>query len=135
MITGITHTTRYVPDYDQALEFYRDMLDFEIKTDNYMQAPKMRWLTMSLSQQPSVELVLMKPSDWFQGEALETANSQIGKQAQLILSTDDIEALYAKLQAANVTLETEINTVPWGRDMRLHDPFGNSIDVVQYNAA
>jgi catechol 2,3-dioxygenase-like lactoylglutathione lyase family enzyme len=131
MITGITHTTRYVPNYEQALAFYRDMLDFEVKTDNYMQAPKMRWLGMSLPQQPSVELVLMQPSDWFQGEALEAANSQIGKQAQLILSTDDIEALYAKLKTANVTLKGEINTMPWGRDLTLNDPFGNSIYVVQ----
>ena len=32
MITGITHAVRYVPDYDQALDFYRDLLGMQVVT-------------------------------------------------------------------------------------------------------
>jgi catechol 2,3-dioxygenase-like lactoylglutathione lyase family enzyme len=112
MITAITHVVRYIPNEDQALAFYRDMLDFQVKMDNLMGAPEQRWLTMNLPAQPNMELVLINPNGWFKGQELENVLAQIGKQPQLILATDDIEALYAKLKTAKVSLETEINTVP-----------------------
>jgi uncharacterized glyoxalase superfamily protein PhnB len=130
MITAITHVVRYIPNEDQALAFYRDMLDFQVKMDNPMGAPEQRWLTMTLPAQPQMELVLMNPNGWFKNQALEDALAQLGKQPQLILSTDDIEALHAKFSAAG-HYASEINTTPWGKDVQLRDPFGNSIYVVQ----
>ena len=73
MITGITHAVRYVPDYDQALEFYRDLLGMQIVTDTSMAPDKMRWLTVGATGQAGVELVLQVPSDWMSGEALARA--------------------------------------------------------------
>lgn len=134
MITGITHVVRYIPNEDQALEFYRDMLDFQVKMDNPMGAPEQRWLTMNVPAQPNMELVLMNPNGWFKGQELENALAQIGKQPQLILVTDDIDALQAKFKAAG-HFASEVNTMPWGKDVQLRDPFGNSIYVVQNPSA
>lgn len=130
MITGITHVVRYIPNEEQAIAFYRDMLDFEVKMDNPMGTPEQRWLTMNLAAQPQMELVLMNPNGWFKGQALEDALAQIGKQPQLILVTDDIDALQAKFKTAG-HFASEVNTTPWGKDVQLRDPFGNSIYVVQ----
>ena len=72
----------------------------------------------------------MNPNPWFKGQALEDALAQVGKQPQLILATDDIEALQAKFKAAG-HFASEVNTTPWGKDLQLRDPLGNSIYVVQ----
>ncbi len=87
------------------------MLDFEVKMDNPMGTPEQRWLTMSLAAQPQMELVLMNPNGWFKDQALKDALSQIGKQPQLILVTDDIDALHAKFKAAGHGA-SDVNTTP-----------------------
>jgi predicted enzyme related to lactoylglutathione lyase len=132
MITGITHTVRYVPDYDQALAFYRDLLGMKIVTDNSMAPGKMRWLGVGASQQTGVELVLQVPADWMSGEALERAEAQFGKQSMICLSTNDIDGVLEKLKAAGATMrQPEIGEMPWGRDLNFSDPFGNEIYLVQ----
>jgi predicted enzyme related to lactoylglutathione lyase len=132
MITGITHTVRYVPDYDQALAFYRDLLGMKIVTDNSMAPGKMRWLGVGASQQTGVELVLQVPSDWMSGEALERAEAQFGKQSMICLSTNDIDAVLEKLKAAGASMrQPEIGEMPWGRDLNFSDPFGNEIYLVE----
>jgi predicted enzyme related to lactoylglutathione lyase len=132
MITGITHTVRYVPDYDQALAFYRDLLGMKIVTDNSMAPGKMRWLGVGASQQTGVELVLQVPADWMSGEALERAEAQFGKQSMICLSTNDIDAVLEKLKAAGATMrQPEIGEMPWGRDLNFSDPFGNEIYLVE----
>jgi predicted enzyme related to lactoylglutathione lyase len=132
MITSITHTVRYVPDYDQALTFYRDLLGMNIVTDNSMAPGKMRWLGVGASGQTGVELVLQVPSDWMSGEALERAEAQFGKQSMICLATNDIDALLEKLKTAGATIHREgIGEMPWGRDLNFSDPFGNEIYVVQ----
>jgi predicted enzyme related to lactoylglutathione lyase len=132
MITSITNIVRYVPNYDQALAFYRDLLGMHIVTDNSMAPDKMRWLGLGASGQTGVELVLQVPSDWMNGEALERAEAQIGKQSMICLATNDIDGLLKKLKTVGATIHREgIGQMPWGRDLSFSDPFGNEIYVVQ----
>jgi predicted enzyme related to lactoylglutathione lyase len=132
MITSITHTVRYVPDYDQALAFYCDLLGMQIVTDNSMAPGKMRWLGVGASQQSGIELVLQVPSDWMSGEALERAEAQFGKQSMICLATNDIDAVLEKLNAVGATIrQPGIGEMPWGRDLSFSDPFGNEIYLVQ----
>ena len=132
MITGITHTVRYVPDYEKALEFYRDLLGMQVVTDTSMAPDKMRWLGVGGSAQTGVELVLQVPSDWMSGEALARAEAQFGKQSMICLSTNDIEGVLAKLNAVGATIrQPGIGQMPWGRDLSFSDPFGNEIYLVE----
>jgi predicted enzyme related to lactoylglutathione lyase len=132
MITSITHTVRYVRDYDQALAFYRDLLGMRVVTDNHMAPDRMRWLGLSASQQSGVELVLQVPSDWMSDEALERAEAQLGNQSLICLATNDIEAVLKKLKASGATMrQPEIGDMPWGRDLNFSDPFGNEIYLVE----
>lgn len=132
MITAITHAVRYVPDYQAALEFYRDLLGMQIVTDTSMAPDKMRWLGIGASQQSGVELVLQVPSDWMSGEALERAEAQFGKQSMICLSTNDIEGVLEKLNTVGATIrQPGIGAMPWGRDLSFSDPFGNEIYLVE----
>ena len=55
MLTAITITQIYVPDQDQALDFYVGKLGFEVQSD--VDFGPMRWLTVNLPGQPA-------PSCW-----------------------------------------------------------------------
>ena len=132
MITGITHAVRYVPDYESALEFYRDLLGMQIVTDTSMAPDKMRWLGVGGSAQTGVELVLQVPSDWMSGEALTRAEAQFGQQSMICLATNDIEGVLEKLKAVGATIrQPGIGQMPWGRDLSFSDPFGNEIYLVE----
>ena len=59
MLTAITITQIYVPDQDQALDFYVGKLGFEVQSD--MDFGPMRWLTVNLPGQPDRAVLLEEP--------------------------------------------------------------------------
>ena len=59
MISGLSHTTIWVLDQDEALDFYTKKLGFEVNTDATMDG--FRWLTVSPPGQPEHELILLVP--------------------------------------------------------------------------
>jgi hypothetical protein len=67
------HSTIYVIDQQEALEFYRDTLGFEVNTDMPMGDSGPRWLTVSPKGQPDLELVLaeLTPGPMFDAETAE----------------------------------------------------------------
>src|SRR6185436_4080007 len=60
MITRMSHVLIWVKNQQQALEFYRDKLGFEVDTDA-MVGEDFRWLTMRIKSQPGFEIILMEP--------------------------------------------------------------------------
>lgn len=131
MIRGISHVTRHVPNAEEALAFYRDLLGFEVRADMSF-SPEQRWLTVVPAGQQGPELVLFEPEGWLKGDERQHALAGLARQPELILSTDDIDGLFAKLRDAGVPLDTpEIRDLPWGRDLVLRDPSGSAVNVVQ----
>ena len=59
MLKRITHAFIYVLDQDEALDFYVGKLGMVVHTDADLGV--MRWLTVSLPDEPDHELVLMVP--------------------------------------------------------------------------
>jgi len=57
MIQRMSHTSIYVLDQDDALEFYTKKLGFEVRTDATM--GDFRWLTVGPKEQTDLEIVLM----------------------------------------------------------------------------
>ena len=54
MIQRMSHTAIFVPDQDQAKDFYVGKLGFEVKTDATM-PNGFRWLTVSPKGQPELQ--------------------------------------------------------------------------------
>ena len=133
MITSVTHITRFVHNEDEALAFYRDVLGFEVHTDTMMDEKK-RWLTLCTANQKNFEVVLYNPHNWLEGQAQEIALAQIGHQALLVLGSDDLDGLVAKLEQHKLNIVRPIGEMPWGRDLTFKDPFGDEVYVVQPHA-
>ncbi len=132
MIQKLTHVTVYVRNEDEALAFFTGKLGFQKKDDSVLGPGGPRWLTVTPPGQPELEFTLFNPTTWWKGEEAQRAVAQIGHQAMLILSTDDIDADCRALQAAGVSMTTDgVRELPWGRDLVFRDLYGNPYNLVQ----
>ena len=131
MLNAITITQIYVPDQDQALDFYVGKLGFEVTND--MQFGPMRWLTVALPGQPDRAVLLEKPGPPSMSEetaaevrALVTKGSAGGT---LFFRCDDAYKTHAELKQKGVELPEEPEDRGYGIDFGLRDPFGNNIRI------
>ena len=133
MLNALTITQIYVPDQDQALDFYVGKLGFQVTND--MDFGPMRWLTVALPDQPDRALLLEKPGPPSMSE--ETAaqvRNLIAKGAaggHLFFRTDDAHKTHAELKAKGVEITEEPVDQPYGIDFGLRDPFGNHLRIAQ----
>src|SRR5215212_3130244 len=98
MITKLSHTTIWVLDQDEALEFYRDKLGFQVHTDERMD--DFRWLTVTPPGQPDHELILLVPGPpMMYEEAAEQVRALVAKGVlgAAAFETDDCNGTYAEL--------------------------------------
>jgi catechol 2,3-dioxygenase-like lactoylglutathione lyase family enzyme len=133
MLNALTITQIYVPDQDQALDFYVGKLGFEVTND--MQFGPMRWLTVALPGQHDRAVLLEKPGPPSMSE--ETAaqvRDLISKGAaggHLFFRCDDAYKTHAELKEKGVELPEEPVDRGYGIDFGLRDPFGNNIRIGQ----
>jgi len=132
MINKLSHATIWVKDQDAALEFYRDKLGFEIKTDASM--GEFRWLTVGPKGQ-DLELVLMPaaPNPMMDEETLELLRKLIDKGAMGagVFNTDDCKKTYEELSAKGVEFTQTPREQPYGIEAVFKDNSGNWFSLTQ----
>lgn len=130
----ISHTFITVDDHDKALAFYRDLLGFTVTKDVSM--GDFRWVSVAAPGTPDVEVVLetvggspeTTPAD---REALAGLLAK-GLLRAVLLSVDDVDATFARLEAAGAEVIQEPFDQPYGvRDCAFRDPAGNMIRINQ----
>jgi catechol 2,3-dioxygenase-like lactoylglutathione lyase family enzyme len=135
MLNALTITQIYVPDQDQALDFYVGKLGFEVTND--VDFGPMRWLTIALPGQPERAVLLEKPGPPSMSE--ETAaqvRELIAKGAaggHLFFQTDDAYKAHAELKERGVEITEDPVDRGYAIDFGLRDPFGNHLRVAQMN--
>jgi catechol 2,3-dioxygenase-like lactoylglutathione lyase family enzyme len=102
-----SHSTIFVTDQQEALEFYRDKLGFEVRTDMPMtDEGDIRWLTLSPRGQPDLEIILapLTPGPMFDAEQAEQIKGlvQNGALGIGVFQTDDINGDYERLNKQGV---------------------------------
>jgi catechol 2,3-dioxygenase-like lactoylglutathione lyase family enzyme len=133
LITGLSHTTIWVLDQDEALEFYTEKLGFELNTDATMD--DFRWLTVNPPGQPEHELVLLVPGPpMMDEEAAEQVKALVAKGAlgAGAFETDDCRATYADLSARGVSFLSEPAERFYGIEATFRDNSGNWFSMTQH---
>ena len=133
MLKSIQISSLYVPDQDQALDFYVGKLGFEVHTD--MDLGFMRWLTINVPGDPSREILLEKiggpyMDDQTAGQVREVL-SKGASGGHLFLTVDDCDRTYEDLVSKGVEVTQEPTEQPYGKDFGIRDPFGNSVRFSQ----
>jgi uncharacterized glyoxalase superfamily protein PhnB len=119
-------------DPEAALDFYRDVLGFELRNDVGYEG--MRWLTMGPPNQPGTSVVLYPPGadPGVTDDEKRTIAEMMAKGtfAMLNLATDDLAGTFERLQASGAEIMQEPTDQPYGvRDCAVRDPAGNMIRI------
>ena len=118
-----------VDEYDPAIEFFVDVLGFELTEDSPSLTndgrPK-RWVVV---RPPNAEtgLLLAKADGDHQQAAV---GNQMAGRVGFFLRVDDFEATYQRMISANVTFITEPRTEPYGQVAVFQDIAGNRWDLL-----
>lgn len=132
----ITIHASFLPhtDPDAALAFYRDNLGFEVRNDVGYQG--MRWITVGPAGQSDTSIVLHPPAatPGLTDDERRVVDAMMAKgtYAGIVLASDNLDALFARLEAAGAEVVQEPTAQPYGvRDCAFRDPAGNLVRLQQ----
>jgi catechol 2,3-dioxygenase-like lactoylglutathione lyase family enzyme len=136
MITKLSHTTIWVLDQDEALDFYTRKLGFQVNTDATMD--DFRWLTVSAPNQPDHELILLVPGPPMMDE--ESAEQVKALVAKGVLGpgafeTDDCRRTHAELSERGVNFLSEPTERFYGVEATFRDNSGNWFSMTERSEA
>lgn len=119
---------------DESLAFWRDVIGFQVRLDVGYEG--MRWITVGPEGQPDMNIVLYPPAaDPGITDAEKTTIEEMmakGTFASLLLASADVDADFARVQAAGAEVVEEPTDQPYGvRDCAVRDPAGNLIRIQQ----
>ena len=132
---SITIASSFLPftDPDESLAFYRDVLGFEVRND--VGWGEMRWITVGPAGQPNTAIVLQPavtdPGVTDDERRVIAEMMAKGTYAGIVLATDDLDALFATLQASAEVVQEPIDQDYGIRDCAVRDPAGNTIRIQQ----
>jgi catechol 2,3-dioxygenase-like lactoylglutathione lyase family enzyme len=131
-----SHSTIFVTDQQEALEFYRDKLGFEVRTDMPMtDEGDIRWLTLSPRGQPDLEIILapLTPGPMFDAEQAEQIKGlvQNGALGIGVFQTDDINGDYERLSKQGVEFVSPPEEKFYGIEAIVKDNSGNWFSLTQ----
>jgi catechol 2,3-dioxygenase-like lactoylglutathione lyase family enzyme len=119
-------------DAEASTAFYRDTLGFEVRAD--VEYGGMHWITVGPPEQPGTSIVLYPPEatpGLTDDERRVVAEMMAkGTFASVNLATDDVDGVFARLQAGDAEVVQEPTDQPYGvRDCAFRDPSGNMIRI------
>lgn len=119
-----------VKDYDEAIDFYTQVLLFNLVEDTQL-TPEKRWVVVKPKGSGGCGLLLAKAANAAQRSAI---GNQTGGRVFLFLHTDDINRDYQRLKAKEVIFVREPAIESYGTVAVFKDLYGNLWDLIQPSA-
>ncbi len=123
----IIHLTLVVKEYDEAIDFYTQKLDFELLEDTVMSETK-RWVLVKPKGGNGCALLLAKAANEAQ---LQAVGNQTGGRVFLFLETDDFWRDFNKYSEKGVNFVREPIVEPYGTVAVFADLYGNTWDLIE----
>lgn len=130
MKQSLVHIALIVNDYDEALNFYTNVLDFDLIEDTYQPEQDKRWVVVSSRNSNGATILLAKASKPIQKDFI---GNQSGGRVFLFLGTDDFYRDYNNLVSKGVEFVREPKVADYGTVAVFKDLYGNLWDLVQFN--
>ena len=117
-----------VDDYDEAIQFYTQKMDFELLEDTPMSETK-RWVRVAPpGASAGCCLLLAKAAN---AEQKSRVGNQTGGRVFLFLYTDDFWRDFYKYQANNIHFVRPPSEEPYGTVAVFEDLYGNLWDLIE----
>ena len=131
-----SHSTIFVTDQREALEFYRDTLGFEVRTDMPMnEEGDLRWVTVSPKGQPDLEIILAPttPGPMFDADTAASMKALVERGAFGIgvFETDDIHGDFERLGKRGVEFLSPPTERFYGTEAVVKDNSGNWFSLTE----
>ena len=127
MKQNIFRVTLLVREYDEAIEFYTQKLQFILVEDTVMSETK-RWVVVAPSGSVGCNLLLAKASTEEQENRI---GNQTGGRVFLFLHTDDFNNYFQHLLENEVKIVREPSIEPYGKVAVFADLYGNMWDLIE----
>ena len=114
-----------VPDYNQGIAFFRDVLECTLIEDTDMGMGK-RWVRVALPG-GQTEILLARAV----GPQSDLIGQQGGGRVWLFLHTDDFDRDYDKFKSKGLNFLETPRVEAYGKVAQFQDPFGNKWDLLQ----
>lgn len=123
----LAHVAILVDDYDEAIEFYTQKLNFELISDEWLTKTK-RWVLVKPKGHGECSILLAKADGEFQRQFI---GNQSGGRVFLFLFTDNFERDYMSLKKHNIKIIREPSYEVYGRVTVFEDLYGNKWDLIE----
>ena len=132
MKQSIFHVALVVRDYDEAIRFYTEKLNFTLVEDAYQPQQDKRWVVVAPPGSNGMTLLLARASS---PEQERFIGNQAGGRVFLFLSTDDFWRDYNRMVSLGITFVREPKVESYGTVAVFEDLYGNPWDLVQLSPA
>ena len=124
----IIHVALVVRDYDEAIEFFCQKLNFKLVEDSYQPEQDKRWVVVAPPGSNGTNLLLARAST---PEQEASIGSQTGGRVFLFLSTDDFWRDDNEMLLAGIKFVREPKNAPYGTVAVFEDLYGNLWDLIE----
>ena len=128
MKQSIVHIALVVKDYDEAIAFYTQKLNFDLIEDTYQPEQDKRWVVVSPPGSHGVTLLLARAS---KPEQEPFIGNQSGGRVFLFLNTDDFWRDYEAMKAKNIKFVRKPKKQEYGMVAVFEDLYGNLWDLLE----
>ncbi len=123
----LVHIALVVDDYDEAIAFYTQKLNFELVEDTQLSDVK-RWVLVKPKGEGNMCLLLAKASN---EEQSSRVGNQTGGRVFLFLHTDNFERDYQNLIEQEIKIIRTRQEFDYGTVAVFEDLYGNKWDLIE----
>lgn len=116
-----------VRDYDEAIEYYTQILGFQLLEDTVL-SPTKRWVRVAPPGAIETALLLAKAST---PEQIQHIGRQTGGRVFLFLKTNQFWADYERMKKLGVAFVETPRSEPFGDVVVFEDLYGNKWDLIE----
>ena len=127
MYQRIAHITLVVDDYDKAIKFYTEKLEFNLLEDTILSEGK-RWVMVAPKGAKECSLVLAKAAN---DQQVARIGNQTGGRVFLLLFTDNFWRDYESLKSRGIEFVRSPEDFDYGTVAVFTDLYGNLWDLIQ----
>lgn len=127
MSQRLAYITLVVDDYDKAIEFYTEKLNFGLVEDTKLSETK-RWVLVAPPGSDGCCLLLAKGAN---EEQRSRIGNQTGGRVFLFLHTDNFKRDYDHIKAQGITIVRDPSVEEYGTVAVFSDLYGNLWDLIE----
>jgi catechol 2,3-dioxygenase-like lactoylglutathione lyase family enzyme len=132
MKQSIVHVALVVRDYDEAIQFYVEKLQFTLLEDTYQPQQDKRWVLVAPPGSSDTALLLARAST---PEQEKFIGNQAGGRVFLFLGTDDFWRDYNRMISLGINFVREPKTESYGTVAVFEDLYGNLWDLLEWSGS